>query len=399
MIERDLKDYIVKLNDRNIQRQRETGFTLYAILGAIIFCFFYLIDNIGVFISIKNDINFLNIAVVASNTIFIFSYFYFSYETITRKRLITKIFPFQEPISITIADSPLFLAFTAICFLNFVHSANSQSKLHHWYLIFFACVTGLNLISPFIMLIWKGIKRRIKKKRGLSIEVIDFTVGNDKMVKGTYTVMLVYAVALSIFSIVTLSSIQYTIQSTSMAEVIKYVSIFFGLLYFVKTTTDIKSKEKDNYLLEDFEKEIFFENISNEEIAKRFETDFSGVPFSKWINDKYNEVMDFFNTKRQEFISCDLLIYDLAKINKTTLLYEHNGRLNNIIAKQIRLLNETNDFAQKIRTNFNTLKTFASLNEQEAQDLIYVQTYFKNNIDIFNNLYNKLSQQIAEQQK
>ena len=79
MTKRDLKDYIVKLNDRNIQRQRETGFTLYAILGAIIFCFFYLIDNIGVFISIKNDIDFLNIAVVTSNTIFIFSYFYISY--------------------------------------------------------------------------------------------------------------------------------------------------------------------------------------------------------------------------------------------------------------------------------------------------------------------------------
>lgn len=249
------------------------------------------------------------------------------------------------------------------------------------------------------MLIWKGIKRRTKRKKGLSIEVIDFTVGNDKMVKGTSAFILLYAVALSIFSIVTLSSIQLGIQSTSIAETIKYVSIFFGLLYIVKTTTDIKAKEKDNNLLEDFEKEIFFENISNEEIVKRFETEFSGVPFSKWITDKYNDVMDFFNTKRQEFISCDLLLIDLSKINKTTLPYEHSGRLNNIIAEQIRLLNETNDFAQKLRSNFNNLKVFASLNEQEAQDLNYVQTYLNNNIRVFNNLYNKLSYQITEQQK
>lgn len=53
MAERDLKDYIVKLNDRNIQRQRETGFTLYAILGAIIFCIFYLIDNIGFLLGLR----------------------------------------------------------------------------------------------------------------------------------------------------------------------------------------------------------------------------------------------------------------------------------------------------------------------------------------------------------
>lgn len=399
MDERDLKDYVVKLNDRNIQRQRETGFTLYAILGAIIFCFFYLIDNIPILIALKNDLNYLNIAVITANTLFTLSYFYLSYETLTRRRRVTKIFPYQEPISITIVDSPLFIAFATISFLNFRYLPNSQCSLHFWYLIFYGTLAGLNLISPFLMLIWIWIKRRTKKKKGLSIEVIDFTVGNDKMVKTASKALLIYAILLSAFTIITVLNIKLGVQATSIAEIVKYSSVFFGLLFLVKTTTDIKATEKNNNQLEDFEKEIFFDNITNEEIGKRFETEFSGVPFSKWITDKHMEVLDFFDTKRQEFIACDLLIIDLDKINRNALQYEYNGRLNKIIVEQIRLLNETNDFTQKLSSTFNNLKTFASLNDAEIQDLTYVHSFLNNNIRGFNNLYFNLSKQITERQK
>lgn len=399
MAERDLKDYIVKLNDRNIQRQRETGFTLYAILGAIIFCFFYLIDNLPTLICIKNDIEYLSISAFTANALFIFSYFYLSYEILTRKRRVTKIFPNKEPIDITIVDTPLFSAFAVICFLNFYILPDTQTKLHFWFCIFFGILAGLNLLSPFIIVIWRWIKRRIKKKKGFSVEVIDFTFGNERMVKVASTSLLFYGILLLLFAIVTIFSIDFNIKANSIAEVTKYTSIFFGLLFLIKTATDIKAKEKDNNQLEDFEKEIFFDDISNEEIAHRFENEFAHVPFSKWMTNKHSEVMNYFNTKRQEFLACDLLIVDLDSIDKATLNFEYNGRLNKIIAEQLRLLNETNDFAQKIRTTFNNLKTYASLNEQEAQDLNYVQNYLNNNIRGFNNLYHNLSNQITGRQQ
>lgn len=399
MAERDLKDYIVKLNDRNIQRQRETGFTLYAILGAIIFCFFYLIDNLPVLICLKTDREYLSISVFTANVLFIFSYFYLSYETLTRKMRVTKIFPNKEPIDITIVDTPFFSALAVICFLNFYILPNTQSKLHFWFCIIFGTLGGLNLLSPFIMVIWRWIKRRIKKKKGLSVEVIDFTVGNERMVKVASAFLLLYSILLLSFATVTIFSINFNIGATSIAEVTKYTSIFFGLLFLIKTATEIKAKEKDNNQLEDFEKEIFFDDITNEEIAHRFENEFANVPFSKWMTTKYSEVMDYFNTKRQEFLACDLLIADLDNIDKATLNFEYNGRLNKIIAEQLRLLNETNDFAQKIRTTFNNLKTYASLNDQEAQDLNYVQNYLNNNIRGFNSLYLKLSKQITDRQQ
>ncbi|MES2727254.1 MAG: hypothetical protein V4643_09145, partial [Bacteroidota bacterium] len=125
----------------------------------------------------------------------------------------------------------------------------------------------------------------------------------------------------------------------------------------------------------------------------------SGVPFSKWITNKHMEVIDFFDRKRQEFISCDILIIDLDNISKNTLQFEYNGRLNKIIAEQARLNKETDDFIQKLSSTFNNLKTFASLNDVEIQDLNYVQSFLNNNNRGFNNLYFNLSKQITERQK
>jgi hypothetical protein len=399
MKERELKDYIVKLNDRNIQRQRETGFTLYAILGALIFCFFYLIDNLQTLIFFKTNNEYLCISVFTANALFILFYFYLSYETLTRKRSVTKIIPNKEPIDITIVDAPLFAAFATICFLNFYFLPNTEGKLHFWFCILFGILAGLNLLSPFLMVIWRLIKRRNKKKKGLTVEVVDFTVGNVRMIKLASAWLLFYGALLFAFAIVTILKIDFTIDAKSISEVVKYTCIFFGLLFLIKTATDIKAKEKDNNQLEDFEKEIFFDDIANKEIAQRFETEFASIPFSKWMTTKYSEVKDYFDTKRQEFLSCDLLMVNLDNIDKAALPFEHNGRLNKIISEQIQLLNETNDFVQKIATTFNNLKNYASLNEQEAQDLFYVQNYLNNNIRGFNSLYKKLSKQITERQK
>ena len=399
MEERDLKEYIVKLNDRNIQRQRETGFTLYAIFGGIIFCFFYLIDNLSVLASIKNDIHYLNVTIIASNSLFLLTLFYFSYETATRRQKLTKIFPFQEPLKIELGDFTYFLAFGLISTLNFIFIIHHQNKLHNFYLWLFGIISGLNIISPFVINIIRQIRRWKKNKKGLSVEIIDFTFFNSKIIKAISIGFLLYAVVLSAFSLLVLFNIKLALDAKSIGEIVKYVTIFYAGLFLINTLINIKSTQNDNNQLEDFEKEIFFENISNADITKKFEQDFSGIPFSKWLTDKHIEIMNYFHTKTQEFLSADLLIIGIDSINKQTLNHEYNGRLNDVIKIQMKLLDETNDFVQKIGTTFSNLKDFASLNEQEVQHLNYVQTFLNNNIRGFNNQYYNLSTQIAGRQK
>lgn len=399
MGEKDLKDYIVKLNDRNIQRQRETGFTLYAILAVLIYCVFYLIDNLPILIAIIQDLNFLNIAILTSNSLFILWLFYLSYETLTRKKRLTKIFPYKEPLIIEFVDLPFFIFLGLICFLNIVSIKNSQNILYSYYLIIFGILAGLNILSPFIINLFRIIKEERKKKKGQSIEKIDFTFFNDKTLKMIFRSLILYASLLSMFSIVLLYNIKTNLRSESIALTLKYVVISYGVLLLIRIFTNIKTKQNENNQMEDFEKEIFFEDISNEKIVKKFEQEFYGIPFSKWISDKQVEIMNFFNKMRQEFLRTDFLLAEVDKIDKKLMPYEFDGRLNNIIIEQIRLLNETNDFIQKVGSNLNKLKNFGSLNDQEIQQLNYVVIFLNNNILGFNNFYHNLSNSISIRQK
>jgi hypothetical protein len=399
MEERDLKEYIVKLNDRNIQRQRETGFTLYAIFGGIIFCFFYLVDNLPILSSIIKDVNYLNITVIASNFLFLLTLFHLSYVTATRRQKLTRIFPFQEPLKIELGDFTHFLAYGLISTLNFVFINHHQNKLHLFYLWLFGIISCLNIISPFAINTIRQVRRRKKRKKGLSIEIIDFTFFNSQTIKTISIGFLINAIVLSAFSLLVLFNIKLTIDAKSIGEIVKYVAIFYGGLFLINILINIKSTQNDNNQLEDFEKEIYFDNISNADISKKFEQDFSGIPFSKWLVDKHTEILDFFHSKTEEFLAADLLIASVDLIDKQTLSYEYNGRLNDIIKIQMRLLDETNDFVQKVGTIFSNLKSFASLNEQEVQHLNYVQTFLNNNIRGFNNQYYNLSTQIEDRQK
>jgi len=398
MEQRDLKDYIVKLNDRNIQRQRETGFTLYAILGSIVFCVFYLIDNIEIPTSIFNDNKFLNVAVFVSNAMFIFSFLYISYGTATRRQTLTKIFPYKQPIKIEISDYPFFSSYLTICTLNLMLIGQHQNLPHKIFLIIFSALTALNILSPFVIKLYGNIKQNKKKKKGLSIEEFDFTFFNKKVIRIFSIAILLYATILSIYWGIAALCVDFNMEPKTIASVSKYVIIYFALLYLTKKTMDIKSKEHENNQLEDFEKEIFFENISNEEISKKFEKDFDGIPFSKWITEKQIEIMNFFDQKRQTFLAQDLLIIDVDGIDKVKLPYEFSGRLQDIINSQSSILSKTTDFVQRIATAFNDLKNFSSLNEVEVDQLNYVQNYLNQLIMAFNRQYSNLSQQIEARQ-
>jgi len=398
MIQRDLKDYIVKLNDRNIQRRRETGFTLYAILGSIAFCVFYLIDNIHIPTAIYDDHRYLNVAAFTSNALFIFSLFYISYGTATRRQTLTKIFPYKQPLSIEINDCPLFISFSTISVLNVWLLSRHQNVSHKIFLLVFTFLTALNILTPFVMRLYGIYNRHKKKRKGQSLEEFDFTFFNKRTIRLFSTAFLVYATILSVYWLTAASSINFALESKTVAAISKYLLIYFALLYLTKKTMDIKSKEYDNNELEDFEKEIFFENISNEEIVKKYEKDFDGIPFSKWITEKQIEIMNFFEQKQQAFLTQELLICSIDSIDKKQLPYVFSGKLQVIIDNQFNNLNEAADFVQRISGAFNNLKKFSSLNEDEVSRLNYVQKYLNQLIMSFNRQYSNLSIQISIRQ-
>jgi hypothetical protein len=395
---KDLRDYIVKLNDRNIQRQRETGFTLYAILGAIIYCVFYLIDNLSVLTLAKNSDQYYLVIVITSNIVFTLFIINLTFLTKTRKTRNTKVFH-QEPLKIEFRDIPVFLAFGIISYLNFHSIQFSPCSIFTCFLTAFGVIVLLNFLSPFAAVIIRRVILYKKKKRGNSVEIIDFTMFNGKATKLFTISLLSYsAIMISlIIAAIVYAGIEFTSDAISLT--VKFTLVLYGLLYLLKCAIETRSKKNKNTELEDFEKEIFFEQLSDEEIAKRFENDFDGIPFSKWLDKKQIEVYQFFEKKRGEFLNIDYLITQVDQIDKDKMPYEFNGRLEGIIKEQSRLLSETGDFVQKTSNAFKNLRAFASLNNNEFAQLNTVQTLFQNNVSGFNISYSNVSDKILGRQR
>lgn len=396
---KDLRDYIVKLNDRNIQRQRETGFTLYAILGAIIYCIYFLIDNLNALFIIKKTYDYFLVMTITSNLLFALFILSMSFHIKTRKKRITKIFPYQVPLKIEFSDIPIFLTFAIISYLNFFSIQFSPFKIFTWFLSVFGVIVTLNLVSPFVAVLIRQIKLYRKQKKGHSVEKIDFTAFNQTTIKTFSISFFLYSIVLFTLAGISIANSDLKFEVTQFSLIIKYTIIFYGFLYLVKLAIDIRTLQNRHTELEDFEKEIFFEKLSDEEIAKRFEHEFDGIPFSKWLTDKQNEIINHFDTKRQEFLKSDLLLLNIDQIDKNKMPHEYIGRLDSVINEQSRLLSETSDFVQKISSAFKNLRNFGSLNDAEFVQLNYIQTLLQNNISSFNITYHNLTNKIEDRQK
>lgn len=397
MIE-NIRSYIVKLNDRNIQRQRETGFTLFAVLGAIIYCFFYILENLNILEKIFSTYENTIITIITLNIFFVLFLFYASFQVSNRKKRITKIFPFQNPLSLDFSDFVLFISLGLVSFINFYFLKDTINNFQFYFQLIFGILTGLNVISPFVIKFFGYLKDRKKRKKNYTNQKIDFTMFNEKVVKGISIGFFTYAIILLIFSVIVIFNLSIKQEIETITNSIKYTTIFYGLLVLIKIGIEIRIKQIKHNELEGFEKEIFFNNLTDEEIKEKFEIDFDGVPFTKWLSNKHIEIMNYFDTMRKEFLRTDLLLIDLGNIDKKTLPYEFEGRLNDIIKIQSELLRKTNDFIQLIDNDFKKLKNFGSLDDDEFTRLNYVYTFFKNSISGFNNAYNNLSNRISERQ-
>ena len=390
MEQRDLKDYIVKLNDRNIQRQRESGFTLYAVAAGIIYCVFFLIDNIKITYDIKNSIN-LNVCIFTANFLLIMSLFFAAYSASKNKAFVNKIFPYQQPFSIDIEDSLLLISYAIVGCLNFFCLKHYDGKLHSLFFIVFGTVALSNVASPFIIKGYRFYNKWKKKRNKQSSELIDFTFKSE-ISKGAAIGLTIYGIVFGTFYFYFWLKTMFDIDAATASIIIKFTVCFFSLLYLIKIAISIHEKQQFNHTLEEFEKEIFFDNITNEQIANKYESIFFGIPISRWLSFKQIEILNFFDKKRQEFIL------------QTARLISQNDDLGNchyivqsVKEEQLKILDDSKDFVQMVNSNFVNLSKFGSLNDKEIDELSNVQMQLNQEISGFNLDYKQLSKKIQKQ--
>ena len=252
----------------------------------------------------------------------------------------------------------------------------------------------MNAISPLFFFFYKKINRFYKERKGETVEEVDYTMFNKKDTKTLIKTSIICFIILSAFSLYILNRLSLKINSNNTVQLIKYILIAYALIFLIKRIYKLKI-DKDHFEeIEEFEKDIFFHSYSNEEIIEKFEAEYYGIPVTKWINNKYMEIQEFFELKRQEHQECELNLLDLQKIDKKSLEYEYLGRLNDIKRVRDELLTETKIEVNKFNNHFKSLGRFASLNNEEVTQLRETQIFLNNCIHHFNIRYNLINTRI-----
>ncbi|MFT3794835.1 hypothetical protein [Flavobacterium sp.] len=394
MSERDLKEYIVKLNDRNIQRQRESGFTLYAVGAAIIYCMIYLVENITLFYKIFITENLLNVVIFTANIFQIFIYIFIAYQISTRIVRTTKIFPFQKPLRVDFSDFLLFFAFLVFFILNLLGLQQYQNISHIIFLSSFLTISLANILFPWIIKLIQELGLIKKKKKGETIEVIDFTYFNSEATEMMKKSLLIYSSILIIVTSLAWINFNFKIDFKEIPPIVKFTLHFFTLLLLLKIGSSIKEKQDHNILLEDFEKEIFFENLTNEKIMEKYENDFDGLSAIRWIEIKEKEVFEFFEIRRKEFLAENLRITAMSNMENLNSS-EFNSRFYDVITNQSSSINLTKDFVKNFNNSFKSLRIFSSLNDYETERLNYLQSLLNQKILNYNHQYNNIDKRLS----
>lgn len=390
MPERDLKEYIILLNDRNLQRQSSKGFTLFAILGALFFCLNYLLMELNVLIDILFDTRILDVAVITSNFFVTFFYFYVFYLSSVTSIPKTRVYPNQNPLKLDLDHIPFYLIVMIIGILNMMLVFKPNSNLGKAMPIIFSLITILNLLSPLLLLLYSYLKRKNKNMKGLSTELIDFTKLNKKD-KGSMKIGLVlYWVFLTAiwFLLILLSDVN--LDTEKLIPVIKYVVILIGAFILLEFAMELKAKQQYYIDLEELERDIFFENLSNREIADIYENDFDGVPFKKWILNKEHEISEFFKLRKREIREIESIINLNLNDELGPQIIKIQEQNQQIIKLQKSIVSNTNDFVQLNITTFNNLIKYSSLDENEHRKLRIVKNYLAKKVEKLNSKYSKV---------
>ncbi|MCB9234048.1 MAG: hypothetical protein H6581_20495 [Bacteroidia bacterium] len=379
-----IQDYIVKLNDRNIQNEKISGFTLYGILGAMVFCLFYVFDNLGILKGMILDTNNFSLGIVVANIMFVISLLFLSYRSAITKGRHTKVYPYQDSLEIDLDDYPFFTCLGILSLSNFWNLNHSQNSFHTTYLLVFGVITGLNVLSPFAILFTRMIKRRNKRKKGFTIENIDFTWFSNKTRKVLSFYLTGYTILLSLLSVFIFFQIQFDLKEQIVAETAKMVFVLFGFCILIIMAMRKMWNQSFNQNLEEFEKEIFFEDLSGEEIINRFENEFHGIPLHKWIIRKKAEIETFFSEKVDGANKFDILIEKVFEINRENMPHEFQGRLNELTLEYDKEIKEVTDFVQKTQSHFKAIRNFSSINDEENKKFYQVSREFQENINVYN---------------
>lgn len=369
-----MRNYISKVNDRNLQRKRESGLTTYALCSVLLVIIYKSAEQYPTIPFKSNFWDVIYIFTCTINTLLSIVIIYSVYELtlghLSSIRLILKSDQSKRLLEdILQLTTFLFLPVT-INGLTFYYQFQYKNNSMWFFLIL-----GLTIVIVMFFAFFIESKGR---KINHSYEVFEGT-GNVGTDKDPFSILF------------------YTLGSTVIAFSVYYaftfqtiiakntIVIYCTLLYFIPLILikiiDLRRKDSFTKSLENLEYEINVKDMSDDEIRERLQKNYMGFLLSEWIAYNTKHLADFLNnvlTKKGEVKTME---QDLAKIAPNEYPIEFRGRKRKIEIEKLELKSNIEKFFNDKLNEIENVWKDSKLEPVERSKLSTLYNTFKSEFE------------------
>lgn len=374
-----MKNFVSKLNDRNLQRRRESGFTTYVMYSLLILIIYKIFETYPL-IPIKTNFIFVFYIFTQTTNIILFIYFIiYSYSIISKysisSRIISKSSKYVSLLEIIIEYS-LFIIPLISNVVSFILKLLYEDHFD-FYFLFFALV--------YLLLTIYSLYFDLKEKRVKSYYKLHDETGNNSNYDNDMRGIFIYITFFTCI-IVSLWNIHSLDIKINKINIIVFSILIYSIPFIIFFLFDLNKKDEFAKILENFEFEIYVKNLNDDEIREKLQKKYMGFLLNDWIIIHKKEIDEFYNHFLAEKVKFSNLKLELKKIDKKKYPIEYKGRLN-LIDEDEKKLNKifTNIFNDKL-LNVNYILDNGNLSYYEKNELngfrVYIEGLMKNNANI-----------------
>lgn len=273
-------EYIMKLNDRKLNRQKASGFTFWALFTTLAILIFTIIENLKLVFSSSDNYFllwlFISVSINTLSSLLIICAC-LDRSTLERdRRLVTKLSELSMGNTFV---SLLFILLSALIINVYVGIESSSKNLeplpYYLFSVFFFFLICAACVE------W-SVKRRARKK---GLEFPEAAVHNK--VNAIFFIVGFILFSVSIFSI---TDIEKNIHVLNNIGIIK-LTLYIGISVFILLTLTALAANRIEYdWIENLERRIMIEDMKAEEIRSIFVKEFLGETVMQWLNTIQSEM-------------------------------------------------------------------------------------------------------------
>ncbi|PRB06199.1 hypothetical protein CQ046_03250 [Chryseobacterium sp. MYb7] len=353
----NFKNFISKLNDRNLQRKRESGFTSYVLYSALIFCLYKLYKNVFYYFQNLDSLDIYNsifLICFTSNSMIACYYIIITFQS--EKKTFSNLTTIKHnKLNMNFYGYLLMFIFFLIPILStFLSIRFRTTQLDFEY---FLILGILNLISISILtkiLVNNPKKIKIVKSNNdtIPIEAITFF---------TSLGVIIYSFIISV-----------KIELFEKFIFVKIVILTYVILFIIDRIINQNNNDDNTFNLENFEYEIYLKNFNDDQIREKLQENYIGYLIDDWIEFNIKKInTSSFNIANKITNIKSQLVTLSKEVDAKKYPIEFEGRKKQIIGNfQEELKIEVNSFSKLINDIKKIINDKRNLTDIENQQLI-----------------------------